>query len=70
MVRGNQSVSRTHAVLTLEDGVCRITDCHSLNHTYLNGRVLTPDQPYELHPGDAIRIYNEGFVYFEKTEDA
>ena len=70
VVRGNQSVSRTHAVLTLEDGVCRITDCHSLNHTYLNGRVLTPDQPYELHPGDAIRIYNEGFVYFEKTEDA
>lgn len=70
VVRGNQSVSRTHAVLTLEDGVCRITDCHSLNHTYLNGRVLTPDQPYELHPGDAVRIYNEGFVYFEKTEDA
>lgn len=70
VVRGNQSVSRTHAVLTLEDGVCRITDCHSLNHTYLNGRVLTPDQPYELHPGDAIRIYNEGFVYFEKSEDA
>ncbi len=70
VVRGNQSVSRTHAVLTLEDGVCRITDCHSLNHTYLNGRVLTSDQPYELHPGDAVRIYNEGFVYFEKTEDA
>ena len=70
VVRGNQSVSRTHAVLTLEDGVCRITDCHSLNHTYLNGRVLTPDQPYELHPGDAVRIYNEGFVYFEKSEDA
>ena len=70
VVRGNQSVSRTHAVLTLEDGVCRITDCHSLNHTYLNGRVLTPDQPYELHPGDAVRIYNEGFVYCEKTEDA
>ena len=70
VVRGNQSVSRTHAVLTLVEGVCRITDCHSLNHTYLNGRVLTPDQPYELHPGDAVRIYNEGFVYFEKTEDA
>lgn len=46
------SVSRRHASLTLEDGVCRLTDLGSANGTDLNGRPVSA--PTELAEGDTI----------------
>lgn len=49
-------VSRRHAELTLEKGKCQIKDLNSSNGTWLNQTKLIPDEIYEVHNGDQIRL--------------
>ena len=51
-----KGVSRRHAALTLDDGVLKVSDLGSLNHTYLNGDQLIPNKPREVHDGDVITL--------------
>ena len=58
-------VSRSHAVLVMEDNNCKITDLGSKNGTYINGneqRITT----VSLNDSDTIQLGNTKFVF--KTE--
>lgn len=48
------SVSRYHAILSLEDGIWTITDLGSTTGTFVNGRKI--NQTYKLRPNDEIKI--------------
>ena len=62
-VTGNPAVSRRHAVFTLQDGQCLLTDQRSTNKTYVNDCALVPFQAQALADGDKIRLGNEGFTF-------
>ena len=49
-------VSKQHAEITSSGATFHLTDLDSKNFTYLNGEQLTPNRPYEIRPGDTIRI--------------
>lgn len=49
-------VSRHHARLSLNNGVCTLVDLHSTNGSWLNGRRLTPDTAYIVQPNDQIQL--------------
>ena len=50
-------VSRRHASLQAAGGILYLTDLHSRNGTYLNGRRLR-DEGIEVKPGDHIDVGN------------
>ncbi len=50
----DMSVSRYHAILSLEDGVWAITDLGSTTGTYVNGAKI--QQTRKLRPNDEIKI--------------
>ena len=54
-------ISRKHAVLMLHEGKLTVMDCESANGTYVNGRILVPDEPVELEPGDVVSFAGEEF---------
>ena len=62
----NRSVSRRHATFHVRNGICYLSDNHSLNKTYLNGVLLMPDREYVLSNGDNLRFAAEEFVYHKK----
>ncbi len=64
-VRDNGAVSRRHAVFTLQDGGCVVTDQSSTNKTYVNDVMLPPLVPHRLKNGDHIRLANEPFTFLE-----
>ncbi len=49
-------ISREHARICWNDGKYTITDLNSRNGTYVNGRLIPPDQPQLLREGDRIGI--------------
>jgi pSer/pThr/pTyr-binding forkhead associated (FHA) protein len=51
-----KGVSRRHAALVNYEGVAHIIDLSSANGTYLNGKRLSPDQPYLLANFNEIRL--------------
>lgn len=51
-----RGVSRHHAVISWRDDVLVITDCGSMNGTYLNGKRLVPDKARVLRDGDILHI--------------
>ena len=64
-IKGNPSVSRTHAEFALIDGKYHIQDLRSKNYTYLNGNQLPEYRYAELNNGDKIRLANVSFTYYE-----
>jgi eukaryotic-like serine/threonine-protein kinase len=52
----NAAFSRTHALITLEDGVYWLRDAGSLNGTSVNGRRLSSREPVRLADNDRIEI--------------
>lgn len=50
----NDGVSRRHVSISIRENRVYVTDLHSLNHTYLNGRLLAPDEPCPLQHGDML----------------
>ncbi len=58
----DMSVSRYHAMLTLEDGIWTISDLDSKSGTYVNGRKI---KQIRLKPGDEIKI-GQKTLYFRR----
>lgn len=50
------SVSREHAVLTVEGARCEVRDSGSRNGTFVNEHRLAPDSPSRLRSGDSLRF--------------
>lgn len=61
IINDKTAVGRQHADLLLHDGACYVVDLNSTNHTYLNGKPLTPGAEYPLQDGDEILLGNEAF---------
>lgn len=59
-IRGNNRVSREHAIIHLQDGQVFMEDNHSLNGTYVDGRAIQPGSISKaLLPGMRIRLADE-----------
>ena len=65
-VTGNPAVSRRHALFTLQEGQCFVTDQKSTNKTYVNDCALAPFQAQLLADGDRIRLGNESFTFSQE----
>lgn len=62
-IYGNSAISRSHAdIIAKEDGYY-IEDNASLNHTYLNGRMLIPHQQVKIENGAVIQLADEYFDF-------
>ena len=53
-VEGNKSISRAHCRLFCDGDTCFVEDLNSVNHTYLNGEMLTSPMP--LKEDDILRL--------------
>ena len=53
MPLSDEAVSRTHSIITYENGKLYIRDLESKNGTYLNGKRIVKE---ELKDGDVIRV--------------
>lgn len=63
-IADNSSISRNHAQILCTDGSYTISDCNSVNHTYVNGELLPPGREIPLRAGDVIRLGSEVFEFF------
>lgn len=52
----DMGVSRLHATLKRQENTVSITDLGSLNHTYINGQLLHPQEVRVLYDGDEVRL--------------
>ena len=55
-------ISSKHAKVELLGDEWFITDLHSSNKSYLNGKVITPDVPAKLTDGDNLVLANISFT--------
>jgi pSer/pThr/pTyr-binding forkhead associated (FHA) protein len=55
-------VSRRHAKIVVEAGVCYLIDLNSTNFTYLNKQRVTPEVRQQLRDGDEIRCGRVSFI--------
>lgn len=62
-IQGNKTISREHCIITFEEGVFFLEDCHSLNHTYLNKTELEPEIPVRLETDSEIQMSDELFDF-------
>lgn len=60
-IRDNKAISREHVVITCESMRFYIKDLDSLNHTYVQGNMLS--EKTELYPNSSIRLADEDFVF-------
>lgn len=51
-------ISREHAIIRINDGVCYISDAGSKNKTYVNGDVISGE--YRLNSGDVVMFKDMG----------
>ena len=65
-VRHTTTVSRSHAILSVEGEACWIEDDGSRNGTYLDNRRLEPHKRTRLKDGMVIRMSDEEFDFSEK----
>lgn len=59
----NSAVSRSHADVLKRQGNYYIRDNNSLNHTYVNEKILRSNEEYLLESGTTIRLADEEFVF-------
>ncbi len=59
----NSQVSRSHALIEEIDGQFYITDQNSSNHTYINGKVISPNVRVKLEDGAQIRLSKEVLIF-------
>lgn len=56
-------ISRVHARITKDDGRYFIEDLESKNGTFLNGKMLAVNTPYELFPNDIVDFADISFRF-------
>ncbi len=49
-------VSRRHAIIAMENGVCVVQDLESANGTFVNGQRVSPQVPTPLRHGDELKF--------------
>ena len=64
-VSDNSAISRSHADIIERQGRYFVMDRNSTNHTYVDGRVIRPEQEVELFDGTTLRLANENFTYYQ-----
>lgn len=57
----NDKISRVHCKIDRHGEGYTITDLQSANGTYVNGKRLQANQPYQISSGDVIRMANSDF---------
>ncbi len=62
-ISGNKAISRSHATIQMQDGVCYITDNNSSNGTWVNDSRLIPGNPKEIVNDTRIKLANEDFIF-------
>ena len=62
-VRDTTTVSRSHAIFSVQGDVCTITDDDSRNGTFVNGQRLEAGGTMELEDGDTVRMSDVDFVF-------
>ncbi|MCQ2540989.1 MAG: FHA domain-containing protein [Lachnospiraceae bacterium] len=62
-VKGNPSISRTHALIKRVDNSFFIEDLKATNGTYHNDVKLQPSQSVKLSNGDRIKMADEEFIF-------
>lgn len=67
-IRGNNTISREHCVITFEDGEYFLEDSSSLNHTYLNKKELELGLPEKLETNSVIQMSDELFDFIIEEE--
>ncbi|MCM1184595.1 MAG: FHA domain-containing protein [Roseburia sp.] len=60
-IRNNPTVSRNHADIVRKPDGFYIVDKGSLNHTFLNGKLVDPKRARKLKTGDLVQIADEVF---------
>jgi predicted component of type VI protein secretion system len=59
----DEKVSKFHAVVTFEKGICFIRDINSTNGTFVNGKRLVPNKNVELRDNDKIGMGGTEIIY-------
>lgn len=57
----NNAISKRHCSIVNNNGNYYITDENSANKTYVNGRIVIPNQTVAIKKGDTIRMANSDF---------
>jgi hypothetical protein len=57
-----EKLSRFHAELELSGSELHVSDLKSTNGTFINDEKLSPNQKYQLSPGDRLRFGDTGFI--------
>ncbi len=60
-IKSNGAISRRHCVLERTDGSLYVSDLGSLNHTYVNGRMLENGEKVKVNNHDILRIADMDF---------
>ncbi len=62
-IPANETISFHHGSILQRQGRWYLVDNDSSNHTYVNGRILSPRQEQEIQFGDIIQISDEKFRF-------
>ncbi|MCD8077945.1 MAG: FHA domain-containing protein, partial [Lachnospiraceae bacterium] len=62
-VLGGSFISRAHARVERQGEELFLTDCHSTNGTYLNGKRLESDVRYPLKEGDEVMFADQKYIF-------
>jgi pSer/pThr/pTyr-binding forkhead associated (FHA) protein len=60
-----RSVSRAHAVVSVDDGAWSIVDLDSDNGTGVNGMTLVPGEARPFRSGDILHIADVSFLFLD-----
>ena len=69
-ISDNPSVSRRHAVVIRRGDTFYIEDAGSLNHTYVNQRMLLKGQSAALENGTTVRFSKEEFIFLTEKDES
>jgi FOG: FHA domain len=65
-IKDNSAVSRSHADILRKENGYVIVDNNSLNHTFVNGIQLVPQDQMLLADGAVVMLADEEFEFKEK----
>ena len=65
VIDNNNYVGRVHATIINSDKKCVIIDNNSKNKTYVNSRMLMPEQQFRLYDGDVVSMATEKFIFHQ-----
>ena len=63
VVTGNPAIGRHHADIVCHGTTYCIIDNHSVNHVFVDGQIIPPDQEYKLPDQAEIRLADEVFLF-------